>query len=160
MDPATLTAVATVVGAGASVAGGISQSKAHKATAAQYEEDRENARVAGLQDEVQKREQLKRVLGLQQAIRAGRGLDLYSGSAKALTKETTRQAERDILTAQVNYLSQQRKFGLGAAGERSAATGALIRGAGKAAGSVLNSGLLEKSTGVNPWAGGTPASVA
>jgi len=145
MDPATLTAVAAVVSAGAGIAGGIAQNNARKAEAAQYEEQRENARVAALQDEVQRREQLQRVLGTQQAIRAGRGMDLYSGSAKALTKETRRQAERDILTAQVNYLSQQRKFGLGASSARAAGTGALVSGFGKAAGSVLGSGLLTKS---------------
>jgi|GEM_PF-3386860 len=149
MEPATATAIAAVASASASIYGGVQANKAAKLEAAQYEDARETARVAALQDEVQKREQLQRVLGTRQAIRAGRGLDLYSGSAKAGTKEVIRQAERDILTAQVNYLSQQRKFGLGASGARAAGTGALVSGFGKAAGSVLGSGLLTKS-GANP----------
>lgn len=125
-----------IAGALARVAKGIQAKKAADLEAQQFEEEAENARVAGVQDETQRRRELQRVLGTQQAIRAGRGLDLFSGSSKALRKDTIDNAERDIRTSQINYLSQQRKFGLGAAQSRANGRGALISGFGSAASSL------------------------
>ena len=111
-----------------SVAQGIQANKAYQAEAAQYEEQAETARVAAIQDEAARRRELAKILATQQAVRAGSGQDVFSGTGAALRKSTIDAAERDILTAQVNYLSRQRSFGLGADQARASGTGALIGG--------------------------------
>lgn len=116
-----------------SVAQGIQANKAYQAEAAQYEEQAETARVAAIQDEAARRRELAKILATQQAVRAGSGQDVFSGTGAALRKSTIAAAERDILTAQVNYLSRQRSFGLGADQARASGTGALIGGFANAA---------------------------
>lgn len=124
-----------------SIAGGIQQSAAEKRNAQfeaqQFETQQANARVAGMQDEVQRRQELQRVLATQQALRTGSGNVLMSGSARRLTGLTTENAERDIQTSRLNFLQQESQFGLAASEARGRNTsGAIIKGFGQAAGSL------------------------
>jgi hypothetical protein len=133
MEMATAALIASGVSAATSVVGGIASYQQGKAQAAQYEEERENARVAALQDEAQRRRELKTVLAQQQALRAGSGLTLFSGSQRNLERVTTEAAERDIRTSQVNYLNRQSRFGMAAGAARSRGTYGLVGGFGQAA---------------------------
>lgn len=156
MEAALLAATAAM-----SVAQGIQANKAYQAEAAQYEEQADNARVAAIQDEAARRRELASILATQQAVRAGTGQDVFSGTGDNLRKSTIAAAERDILTAQVNYLSRQRSFGLGADQARASGTGALIGGFANAikAGSGISFGGSSGGGGFSPGGmGDTPGS--
>jgi hypothetical protein len=127
---AGISQAATVASIGTTVVGAVNQSKAYEAQAAQYEDEAETARVAALQDEVRRRQQLASVLATQQSIRAGSGGELFSGSVR---NATIKAAEKDIRISQLNYLKKQRSFGLGAAQSRASASSAMVAGFGSAA---------------------------
>jgi hypothetical protein len=77
------------------------------------EEERKNAATQAVVDEAQRRRELSSVLATQRAIRAGRGLDLYSETFTNIQDQTRADASDDIDAIQLNALNRQRRFGLG-----------------------------------------------
>lgn len=138
---------AAVVSAGASIAAGVQQARAAEIEARQYEDERRNAATAAEQDEAERRRELARTLAAQEAMRAGRGTELFSQNALNIRQQTIAAAEDDINTSRLNFLSRQRRYALGAQGARSSATGALIGGFADATGTLATTaargGLFE-----------------
>jgi hypothetical protein len=124
-----LAIAATVLSGVAQMAGASQQSAAYKAEKAQYQEEAATARVAAKQDEAQRRTELNRTLSVQQAIRAGRGVDIYSGSGANITRQTKEAAETDILTSKINFGTAAQRYDLGATAAGKKAKGAMIGGA-------------------------------
>jgi hypothetical protein len=128
---------AAAVSAAASIESGRQQANAAKLEQKQYEDQADIARVQGEQQEAARRQQLADTLATQSAIRAGRGVELDSGTG-TLRESSTVAAARDIDTIKANSLNQQRSFGLNAAAAGERATGAMIAGIGGAASSLLS----------------------
>lgn len=133
-----LSVVGTVVSIASKIAGAAQQADAAAAERAQFEAQQKQAEIAALQDEAQRRQELTRVLASQDAIRAGRGLDLYSPTGLAIRTDTINQAETDIATSRLNYLTKARYYGLGAEAASTREDNALIGGFSSAAGGVLS----------------------
>jgi len=123
-----------VASAISSIAGGIQAKRAADTEAAQYREEADNARTAAIQDETQRRKQLQRTLATQQAIRAGSGFELFSPTFSNIQAQTTKDAESDIETAQINFMSKQGRFLLGAEGAEASGQSKMLAGFGQAAG--------------------------
>lgn len=122
------------VGALSALAGGMQSSAGYDLLSAQYEEEAANARTAAAQDELQRRRQLKATLSAQTAIRAGRGVELFGGgTGEAIRDRTIAEAEEDIQTSKLNYLSRARRFDLAADKASNDSTAALLGGVGNAA---------------------------
>ena len=128
-------------GALSSIAGGRQGQASAEFEAAQFREEQENARVAAAQDEVQRRRQLSRTLSSINAIRAGRGVELFGGgTGDAIREQVTTEAEEDITTSRINLLNRSRRFGLSAQQAEARGTGELLGGVGTAA-QVLGRGF-------------------
>lgn len=124
----TLAIIGTVVSVAAAAGGAIQGMNAASAERQQYEEQAKIAETAAIQDEAQRRQELTRVLASQDAIRAGRGLDLYSPTGNAIRAGTIEQAETDIRTSNLNYAGKSRFYGLGAEAADAKGTQALFEG--------------------------------
>lgn len=126
----------SLVLSGVQVATSLGAAQASKRAAAieaqQYREEAENARVAAEQEEAQRRKELARILATQEAIRAGRGVEFFSGTGLAIRESTVREAETDINTARLNALNRIRRFNLGAAVSEAKGQSALLGGIGAA----------------------------
>ena len=81
--------------------------------AQQLADEREAARVQAVVDEAEHRKELASVLATQRAVRAGRGVELYSETFRNLQDQTIADAESDISLGQLNALRRQRRLGLG-----------------------------------------------
>jgi len=92
--------------------------------ATQYRSEAETARVNAVIEETDRRRELARVLATQEAVRAGRGLELDSGSADALRTTSEGEAQRDIGVIQANSFNKQRQM-LAAAASASEQAGLL-----------------------------------
>jgi len=138
----TLSIAATVVSAVTSIVGGISAKQAADDEAAQYREEQENARVAGLQEETERQRELQRQLASVDAIRAGRGVELYSPTSDTIRAEQEAAAEDDINTIRLNSLNRQRRYAAAADSTESAGTGKLLAGIG---GGVVQGGKAAMS---------------
>lgn len=139
-------AVSSLAAAGTAVYSGYQQANAAvdaaEAQAAQYAEEREAARVAAMQAEAAKRRDMAAVLSSSDALRAGRGLDLGSGTGEAIRRESIEAGEADITTIRANDTRTGRRLGLAAdSGLRRAsnqADAAVVGGYGQAAGSLAS----------------------
>lgn len=128
---AIATVVASAVSTVTSIAGGIGAKAAADRDADQYREEQENARVAGLQEETERRRELQRQLASVDAIRGGRGVELYSPTADNIRSELERAASEDINTIRLNASNRARRYGAAADASKSQGTGALISGIGQ-----------------------------
>ena len=141
---ATAIAVSAAASAGTAIYTGQQQAAASKANAqaqaAQYAEEQRAARLAAEQEEAAKRRTLDAVLSSQDAIRAGRGLDLGSPTGDAIRRDSIEQAEWDITTIRANANSRERRLGLASDSAltrgRNDARTALVQGYGSAVGSL------------------------
>lgn len=124
------------VSAAASISGAQATKRAAAIEAQQYREEAENARVAAEQEEAQRRKELARILATQEAIRAGRGVELFSGTGLAIRESAIRDAETDINTTRLNALNRIRRFNLGAAVSEARGQSALLGGIGAAVGTL------------------------
>ena len=131
-------AVSAAVSAAASISAARQQAGAAKIARQQYEEEAANARMQADQEEVARRDELQRVLAAQDAIRAGRGVELDSPTGLAIRDTTIADVESDIGVARYNALSKARRFDLGAAIEETRGRSAMISGIGGAASSILS----------------------
>ena len=129
------------IGAISSLAGGVQGQAGAEFEAAQFREEQENARVAAAQDEAQRRRQLSRTLSSINAIRAGRGVELFGGGSEAaIRKQVITESEEDITTSRINLLNRSRRFGLSAQQAEARGTGELLGSVGTAA-QVLGRGF-------------------
>lgn len=131
-------AIASVVGAGTSVLGGLAQNNAAQAERQQYEEERRNAQVAAAQAEEERRKDLARTLATQEAVRAGRGIDLFSATGTTIRDSTIADAEADIDNIRLNRDRAGARYGLAASAAGARGTAAIVGGVGNAAGSLLS----------------------
>lgn len=127
-----ISAAASAVGMVTSLAGAKQGADAAKAQAAQYEDERRTAQTAALQEETERRRELSSVLATQQAVRAGRRLELYSATFQNMQDVTVRAAEDDIDNIRLNALNRQRRLGFGIDQADAQGRGAWASGAGGA----------------------------
>lgn len=132
----------SIAGGAVSIVTGLSSAASAKQQAAlqaqQYADEREAARVQAVVDEAEHRKELASVLATQRAVRAGRGVELYSETFRNIQDQTIADAEADISLGQLNALRRQRRLGLGmdqaeAQGRQGAAAGygSAFQGLGK-----------------------------
>jgi hypothetical protein len=155
---------ASVLSAGTSVAGGFAARGAGKSEARQYEAEARFAATAAAQEETERRRVLGATLATQDAIRAGRGVDLFSPTGAAIRDETVATAQRDIDNIRLNGMRTTDRYNLAARNAEARGTQAFYGGlaggfgsllGGARAGSSLLSGSLAgsggaKSMGFNP----------
>jgi hypothetical protein len=157
---------ASVLSAGTSVAGGFAARGAAKNEARQYEAEARFAATAAAQEEAERRRALGATLATQDAIRAGRGVDLFSPTGEVIRAETLAAGQRDIDNIQLNGMRTQDRFKLAAAGAEARGTqafysglaggfGSLLQGA--RGGSSLLSGSLAADGGVKSMTSGAAA---
>lgn len=122
------------IGALSALAGGQAGYDASQFARMQYEEEAANARAAATQDETQRLRRLRSTLATQNALRAGRGVELFAGgSGEAIRKDTIAQTEEDSQTSRLNLLSRARRFDLAAGQEDVRGRSAILGGVGGAA---------------------------
>ena len=110
--------------------------------AMQFREEQENARVAAIQDEAQRRRQLLRTLSSINALRAGRGVEMFEGgTGEAIRKQVVLETEEDITTSKLNAMNRSRRFGLAAGQAEARGTAELLGGFGTAA-NILGRGFI------------------
>lgn len=107
-------AVSSVIGAVGSIAQGHAASRAAEAEAEQYRDEAEAARVNAVIEETDRRKELQQILATGEAVRAGRGLSLDTGSSEALRDSSEAEAERDINLIRANAFGRQRRMLLAA----------------------------------------------
>lgn len=151
----TIAVIAPLVAAGAGVAQaglgivqGIQSSSAAKVERQQYEEEAATYRLAGEQEELQKRRKLESVLAMNEAIRAGRGLSLDTGTSRALRDSNIAEAEADIATGRLNTAGRVSRSTYGALGAGMRERAGLFSGFGAAV-----SGLGSAATGALKYSG-------
>lgn len=137
----SLAAVASIASAGANVLGGLQAQAGARLQRQQYEEEARAARLAAQQEEAAKRRELNAVLSAQDALRAGRGLDLMSDTGRAIRRETIERAEDDILTVRLNADRAARRYGFAGAQATSQGRQAMIGGLANAGGTLGAMGM-------------------
>lgn len=133
MARSALATCSPALGAVAALAGGAAAREAALLEAEQLREERENARVAAEQQEAFRRRDLARTLASIETQRAGRGLDLFSGSGLNLRDMSIAEAEKDINTLRLNSLTRMNRFLIGAEQAELKGTTSLLGGVGGAA---------------------------
>ena len=136
--------ISAAASAGGAIYAGHQQAAAAKdaanAQAAQLAEEQRAARLAAEQEIAAKRRDLGRVLSSMDALRAGRGLDLNSGTGAAIRGSSIEQAEADIATIEANANNRTRRLGLASDSAltrgRNQAQAALVGSYGQAVGSL------------------------
>ncbi len=131
-----ISAAASAVSVVTSLAGGKAGQDAAKAQAAQYEEEAKNAATQAKIDEVERRKELDSLLATNRAVRAGRGIELYSDTFNNIQDVAVRDAESDIDMIQLNALNRQRRYGLGVAQAEAQGESAKLAGYGGALGGI------------------------
>lgn len=96
------TLAASAVGIYTGIAGASQQRRLVEAQQRQYEAEAAAAKAAAVQEEAQRRDELRRVLATQAAIRAGRGLDIADATGRAFAAESEEEAELDISNIRSN----------------------------------------------------------
>ena len=130
------------IGAVSALAGGRQGQIGADFEAMQFREEQENARVAAIQDEAQRRRQLSRTLSSINALRAGRGVEMFEGgTGEAIRKQVVLETEEDITTSKLNAMNRSRRFGLAAGQAEARGTAELLGGFGTAA-NILGRGFV------------------
>jgi hypothetical protein len=137
-----------VAQAGVGVMQGIQSSNAASVERTQYEEEAAMYRLAGEQEELQKRKKLESVLAMNEAIRAGHGLSLDTGTSRALRDSNIAEAEADIATGRLNTAARVSRSTYGALGAGMRERAGIFSGIGAAV-----SGLGSAATGALKYSG-------
>lgn len=167
-DPLSL----AVAGAAVSIVGGVlgAVGQADAATAAakqaelerlQLESEKDLSELQSVQEEVVRREELRRALSAQAAIAGGSGLATDSRSFLAAESNARRLAERDIVNVRLFGQAQSNRLAIGSEAAKArgknalsqgklGAAGSIIGGVGGAFSSFAGSGLLGPSPGGAP----------
>ena len=135
---AIASAIASVVSAGAGLAGGLQGRAAANVERQQIEEQAKLGALQAKQAEEERRNELARTLATQDAIRAGRGVDLFSATGATIRSQTMADAEADIENIRINQGSAAARYGLAGQAASARGTGALVGGIGAAAGGLLS----------------------
>jgi hypothetical protein len=113
---AIVAAVATVASAAYGVYSNIQASDAAQAAAraqrAQQDENRALLRTQAAQQEADRREELNRIIGAQQALRGARGLDIAGVGGQVMAETAAARAERDVANIQMGQMAQDRRLQL------------------------------------------------
>lgn len=144
-DPFT---IAVAFSAVASLAGGVLQAKgqADAASAAakqaelerlQLESEKNLSELQSVQEEVVRREELRKALSAQAAIAGGSGLATDSRSFLAARTEARQLAERDIVNVRLFGQAQSNRLAIGAEAAKARGKNALTQGKLGAAGSII-----------------------
>lgn len=128
-----ISAAFSAVQAVSSLAAGKQGSDAAGAQAQQYEEERKNSETQAKVDEAERRKELASLQANMTAVRAGRGIELYSETFSNMQDVAVRDAEDDIDMIKLNALNRQRRYGLGVEQANAQASGAMLGGIGGAA---------------------------
>jgi hypothetical protein len=128
---------ASVFSAGTSVAGGFAARSAAKGEARQYEAEARFAATAAAQEETERRRALGATLATQDAIRAGRGVDLFSPTGAIIRDETVAAADRDIDNIRLNGMRSADRYKLAASGAEARGTQAFYAGIAHGFGSLF-----------------------
>lgn len=108
-----IAAAALLAGTGTQIVGrqmaAREQSYAASVEQQQYERQAEQTRLAAVQDEAQRREELVSSLETIQAMRAGRGLSLTSPTGRAIVGEAIEDSERDVGISKMNYAAREQQ---------------------------------------------------
>lgn len=135
---AVLSAVASVASAGASLVGGIQGRAAANVERRQIEEQARLGALQANQAEEERRRDLARTLATQDAIRAGRGVDLLSATGATIRDQTMADAEADIDNIRINQGSAAARYQLAGSAASARGTAAFVAGIGGAAGGLLS----------------------
>lgn len=148
---------ASVLSAGTQVLGGFAARDAGKTEARQYEAEARFAATAANQEEAERRRQLGATLATQDAIRAGRGVDLFSPTGAIIRSETVAAGERDISNIRLNALRTGDRYRIGAANAEARGTQAFYGGIAGGFGSLLGGARAGSSllSGAGGGSGGT-----
>lgn len=108
LEPLMLVAAAggSAMQAGSQIMAGRETARAAAYEQQQLKAQEETYRIAAAQDETQRRDELNSSLETIQAIRAGRGVGAGSPTENAILTSATDDAESDILTSRLNYLTK------------------------------------------------------
>lgn len=87
-----------------------SAGKQGDALQAQYDQQAKSSEAAAIQEEAINRRKLLSVVAEQDAIRAGRGLSMTSGTALSIFNDTTKQGEADIQQSRLNTLLRADRY--------------------------------------------------
>jgi hypothetical protein len=145
MAIATTTAItiALAVAAAAAAAGtaysAVAANDAAQAQAAQQKDQALSERAAAAQQEAAQRRKLQQVIASQDALRAGRGVSLTSGTALSIYDDTLDQGKKDIAAARLNNLSQVQRYRYAANQSQQEGRDALIGGSLKTTGHLATS---------------------
>jgi hypothetical protein len=135
---AIMSALASVASAGAGLVGGLQGRAAANVERQQIEESARLASLQAKQAEEERRKELTRTLATQDAIRGGRGVDLFSPTGNTIRDQTFADAEADIENIRINQGSAAARYGLAGQAASARGTGALVGGIGAAAGGLLS----------------------
>lgn len=141
-EPVSMLTVLSIAGsiasAGAGLLGGMQGRAAANIERQQYEEQARLASLQAKQAEEERRKDLTRTLATQDALRAGRGVDLFSPTGNTIRDQTLADAESDIANIRINQGSAGARYQLAGQGATARASAALIGGIGTAAGGLLS----------------------
>lgn len=118
----------TVASAGLGIVGAVRQSRAASYEREQLETEAKAIELAAQQDENARRENLRRVLASQEAIRAGAGLQLETGTSRAIANRSVDATEDDIITSRFNFMRRAQRTRAAAFGAGQRGTNALFAG--------------------------------
>lgn len=141
MEPTTLavlTAVSTVVSAGAQFMQGQSAARAASANAAMAEEEAQRSRQAAAAEEQRNREQSRRVISAQRAAYGASGVVSEEGSPLLALADSASEAELDALSIRYSGETQSRRYMAQAASDRASASSYRMQGLVGAGTSLLS----------------------
>lgn len=128
--------VSTAISAGSAIFGGIAGARGAAIQDQQYQEQADIAKTQALEQETQREQVLMATVGTQQAIRAGRGVDLYSPTGRNITQVSQAAEQRDVQAITANEQDALAAAQLGEQASANEATGAIISGVGDAVGVI------------------------
>lgn len=136
-----VTAVAAVAGAGATYVSSQNQAKAAARAAAieqeQYASEQKAAQLRAEQEQAAVQEQMRRAQSASEALRAGRGLDAFSVTGRALLAANEDDAAADLETLKANAGLVQNRNMLGAQASTNRANSAISTANSNAAGAII-----------------------
>ena len=124
-----LAGVGAAAGLAGTIFGIVSANDQAAAQKAQFKDAAATERAAGAQAELQQRRQLQRVVAAQDALRAGRGVSLTSGTALSLYEDTLKIGGEDIAAARLNTMGQLQRYRYASSQASQRASDATVGGA-------------------------------
>lgn len=124
----TMMIIGTVVSVAGQVMGGLAQAKQANYQRAQMEVDKRQAALSALQDENDRRKQLRMVLAQQTAAAGGMGVSVDGRSLLAIQREEKATAKQDVLNIRTMGSTTQQRLTLGAKAAKESGRMAIVSG--------------------------------